>query len=40
MHKGKKSAINRQAVNIGTKRTDKNNIQQEKNDIKSKRNDK
>lgn len=36
MHKGKKG----EKVNIGTKRTDSSNIQNEKSDIKSRRNDK
>lgn len=36
MHKGKKG----EKVDIGTKRTDSSNIQSEKSDIKSRRNDK
>ncbi|MCY6372610.1 hypothetical protein [Clostridium ganghwense] len=40
MQKGKKGDINGQEVNIGTKRTKSSNIQHEKNDVRSKRNDK
>ncbi|GAA0177829.1 hypothetical protein SH2C18_09830 [Clostridium sediminicola] len=40
MSKRKKSDINRQEVNMGTKRTDNSEKQCKQSDIKSKRNDK